>query len=54
METLSSRKNAYIRHLRSLAADAVYRRDCGEYLCDGVKTLREALSFGATVRSVLW
>lgn len=54
METLSSRKNAYIRHIRSLAADAAYRRKQGEYLCDGVKTLREALSFGAELRSVLW
>ena len=54
METLSSRKNAYIRHLRELAADGAYRRETGEYLCDGLKTLREALRFGAEVRSVLW
>ena len=54
METLSSRKNAYIRHLRALAADGAYRRAQGEYLCDGLKTLREALQFGAEVRSILW
>ena len=54
METLSSRKNAHIRHLRELAADGAYRRASGEYLCDGIKTLREALRFGAEVRSVLW
>ena len=54
METLSSRKNAYIRHVRALAADGAYRRAQGEYLCDGLKTLREALQFGAEVRSVLW
>ena len=54
METLSSRKNAYIRHVRALAADGAYRRERGEYLCDGLKTLREALRFGAEVRSVLW
>ena len=53
METLTSRKNAYIRHLRALAADGTYRREQGEYLCDGLKTLREALRFGAEVRSVL-
>lgn len=54
MEVLTSRKNAYIRHLRQLAADGAYRREQGEYLCDGIKTLREALSFGAQVASVLW
>ena len=54
METLTSRKNAYIRHLRSLAAEAAYRRAQGEYLCDGLKTLHEALRFGAELRSVLW
>ena len=54
MEQISSRKNAYIRHVRQLAADGAYRRQQGEYLCDGVKTLREALAFGARVTGVLW
>ena len=54
MEQISSRKNAYIRHVRRLAADGAYRRERGEYLCDGMKTLREALSFGAKVTSILW
>lgn len=54
METLSSRKNAYIRHVRQLAADVAYRRAQGEYLCDGRKTLEEALRYGAQIRSVLW
>ena len=54
MEQISSRKNAYIRHVRQLAADGAYRRERGEYLCDGMKTLREALSFGANVTSILW
>ena len=54
MEALSSRKNAYIRHARQLATDAAYRREQGEYLCDGIKTLREALRFGSKVKSVLW
>ena len=54
MEQISSRKNAYIRHVRRLASDGAYRRERGEYLCDGMKTLREALSFGAKVTSILW
>ena len=54
MEQIISRKNAYVRHVRQLASEGAYRREAGEYLCDGVKTLREALSFGAKVTSVLW
>ena len=54
MEQITSRKNAYVRHVRQLASDGAYRREAGEYLCDGMKTLREALSFGARVTSVLW
>ncbi len=54
MERITSRKNPYIRHVRQLAHDGAYRREKGEYLCDGIKTLREALHFGARVTSVLW
>lgn len=54
MEAISSRKNAYIVHLRALANDAQYRRAEGQFICDGIKTLKEALSFGAHVVSVLW
>ncbi len=53
METITSRKNSYIRHLRRLAADGDYRRGCGEYVCDGDKLLGEALRF-ARVTSILW
>ena len=54
MEQITSRKSAQIRHLRMLASDGEYRRERGEYLCDGIKTLREALRFNARVTSVLW
>ena len=54
MEQITSRKNAYIRHVRKLASDGLYRREAGEYLCDGRKTLQEALQFGARVTSILW
>lgn len=53
-EKISSRKNPYIVHLRSLATDGGYRRQCGEYLCDGRKLLTEAVDKGAQVLSVLW
>ena len=54
MEIITSRKNSFITHVRRLAADGDYRRERGEFLCDGIKTLREALQFGASVSSVLW
>ena len=54
MEYISSRKNAYIMRLRALANDAELRRSEGEYLCDGMKLLDEALQKGAQLRSVLW
>ncbi|PKM71950.1 MAG: RNA methyltransferase [Firmicutes bacterium HGW-Firmicutes-16] len=34
--------------------DGTYRRKSGEFVCDGEKTLKEALSFGAEVSCVLW
>lgn len=54
MEKLTSRKNEYIRHLRSLASDRTYRAQRGEFICDGMKLLKEALCFNAAVTSVLW
>lgn len=54
MDKLTSRKNEYIRHLRSLASDRDYRNRQGEFVCDGLKLLNEALCFKAEVTSVLW
>ena len=54
IEAISSRKNQHIVRLRSLAADGAFRREQGEYLCDGIKLLREALAQRADLRTVLW
>lgn len=54
MTEISSRKNEYIRHLRQLSSERSYRAERGEYLCDGLKLLEEAVQFGARVSSVLW
>ena len=54
MEHITSRKNNTVRHLRELGRDASYRRERGQFLCDGHKLLREAVQFGAKVRQVLW
>lgn len=54
IESISSRKNTYIANVRALASDGTYRREQGQFLCDGIKTLREAVAFGAEIVSVLW
>jgi len=54
MENISSRKNAFVAHLRRLQSDRGYRRQTGEYVCDGLKLLQEALVCGAEIGSVLW
>ena len=54
MERITSRKNPTIAHVRALANDGAYRREKGQYLCDGIKTLKEALTFDAQVCCVLW
>ena len=51
---ITSRKNRIISHLRSVASDKAYREQCREFICDGEKTLREAMSFGAEITCVLW
>ena len=54
MDRITSRKNSTIAHVRALAVDGACRREKGQYLCDGIKTLKEALAFGAEVCLVLW
>ena len=54
MEQITSRKNRIISHLKNLSDDREYRRESGEYICDGEKTLKEALMFEAEVSFVLW
>ena len=53
METITSRQNPLMTHLKKLGAKRAYREKCGEYLCDGGKLLDEALRFGAEVRTVV-
>lgn len=54
MEKITSRKNNTIVHLRKLGSDASYRRECCEFICDGVKTLNEALASGMEIKTVLF
>ena len=54
MEKITSRKNRIITHLRAAASDRAYREGCREFICDGEKTLREALEYKARIKCVLW
>lgn len=54
MEKITSRKNQIISRFRRLSSDGDYRRECGEFVCDGVKTLKEALAANMTVSTVLF
>ena len=54
IETITSRHNAVLTHLRKLASSRAYREECGEYLGDGVKLLREAVTWNAPLRTVVF
>ncbi|MDR3277392.1 MAG: RNA methyltransferase [Oscillospiraceae bacterium] len=53
MEKITSRKNPLVTHLKKLGASRAYRYERGEFLCDGEKLLREAVSCGAEVTAAL-
>lgn len=49
MEVITSRQNTLMTHLRKLNSSRAYRDQCGEYLCDGVKLLEEAVKWHAEI-----
>lgn len=53
-ETITSRQNPLMTHLRKLASSRSYRKKSGEYLCDGTKPLAEALKWGAEVKTAVF
>lgn len=54
IESISSRRNQFILRLRRLGTEPFFRREEGEFLCDGMKLLKEAVENGAEICSVLW
>ncbi len=54
MEQITSRKNPLITHIRKLTVDRAYRRECGEYLGDGLKLLAEAVRWNAPLTCVVF
>ena len=53
MKKLTSRRNPLFAHIKKLAADSSYRKQCGEFLCDGIKLLEEAVGCGVEIPVVL-
>ena len=53
MERITSRKNPLCVHIKKLGASRGYRTVSGEFLCDGLKLLDEAVNNGAVVKTVL-
>lgn len=53
METITSRQNPLMTHIRKLAGSAAYRRQTGQCLCDSPKLLREAAQWGTEVQTVV-
>lgn len=53
MEEIKSRKNPLISHVRKLAVDRAYRRQCNEFVCEGGKLLTDALGSGVKIRTVI-
>ncbi len=54
MERITSRQNALMTHIRKLNSSRAYRRESGEYLCDGVKLLEEAVKWNAPLKTVVF
>jgi len=50
---IESRSNSLVKHLRKLGSSRTYRRECGEFLCDGPKLLEEAHRAGADIHDIL-
>lgn len=53
METITSRHNTLLTHVRKLCSSRAYRRRCGEFAGDGVKLLDEALRWSVPLKAVL-
>ena len=54
METITSRTNPLIAHIRKLTVSRKTRRSQGLMVCEGPKMLGEALRWGATLDTILW
>ena len=53
MEIITSRRNPLCMHIKKLGESRSYRYGNGEFLCDGLKLLEEAIGCGVYVSTVL-
>jgi TrmH family RNA methyltransferase len=54
MESIYSRKNPKVIHLKKLGASSAYRRQQREFLCDGEKLLDEAVRHNVEITAVMY
>lgn len=52
-ERITSKSNAYIRHVKKLRTDRAYRYEQREYIADGIKLLSEAVKWNVPLSAVL-
>lgn len=53
IEWITSRQNSLVAHVRKLTASRSYRRQTGQFLCDGRKMLEEALKWQAPIEVLI-
>ena len=53
MECITSRQNGMIQHIRKLASNRKYRRESGEFLCEGPKMWAEAMEHGWVISTLM-
>lgn len=53
MEQVTSRHNGVVQHVKKLASNRKYRRETGEFLCEGPKMWAEAVEHGWVISTLL-
>ncbi len=53
MERITSRQNRAVQQMKKLAADRKFRRECGEFLCEGPKMWDEAMKHGWMISALM-
>ena len=54
VEYITSLQNPLIRHMRKLQTSRSYRRECGEFICEGWKLLEEAVKWFPSIKTVVY
>ena len=53
MEQVTSRRNSAVQHVKKLASNRKYRRESGEFLCEGPKMWAEAVEHGWVISTLM-